>query len=651
MEHIGTGITTVFANFIESIGGGGNALLGFGSIITQVFGSVISREINNFISNIQAAKYNLEQLQNDIKLTESFGHLDLGSQKAVDQMVKLKKAAQDYYNVMSSSEINAYQGLVKNVGELRAQSEAYERLKNQAEAFNRVIDENQGFQIDKDVKFNLQELDQELQIVQESLTETFSAVKPDNLKESFDVISSNIKNLKSTLTDDVWNTLDSHGVLDELMKKTEWTSQEFQIAKRALQNLLNSARTGIGNTGAVQQLGQQARYTAEQADYAAKKARAFIEQVKQFSTVKSFVDLASSIGGIASSINSLVNLTKVWENENLSAGQKVLQTFTNLSFAVGMLHNGLQRFKTSFSNIINHFFAATAAAKAMGEAQLATALQTNTLTASFFKLGTVLKANPIILVISGIAAAIAASIALYDKFTMSAKQAAQAIEQFGQKQKEASSNIKNFNAGKNELQDIKEEYQQLAKKASAITFDSNIDNLTEKERARYNQLKELVGKYNTEVGYEDARFIFKCATYNEADKTCEAGSALMIVNDDITINLYTFASSNYDYSLRPNDYYIIVKDDYIITSMNKAGIEPGVMKVYNRKGKNIKDVKNFISGYLKDEHITNMQYPAYDQDKIALYQCDKNAVHQIGIDFTDNFKVLSDDIIPDVTCY
>ena len=162
---------------------------------------------------------------------------------------------------------------------------------------------------------------------------------------------------------------------------------------------------------------------------------------------------------------------------------------------------------------------------------------------------------------------------------------------------------------------------------------------------------ELTGKYNTEVGYEDARFIFKCATYNEADKTCEAGSASMIVNDDITINLYTFASSNYDYSLRPNDYYIIVKDDYIITSMNKAGIEPGIMKVYNRKGKNLKDVKNFISGYLKNEHITNMQYPAYDQDKIALYQCDKNAVHQIVIDFADNFKILSDDIIPDVTCY
>ena len=162
---------------------------------------------------------------------------------------------------------------------------------------------------------------------------------------------------------------------------------------------------------------------------------------------------------------------------------------------------------------------------------------------------------------------------------------------------------------------------------------------------------ELTGKYNTEVGYEDAKFIFKCATYNEADKICEAGSASMIVNDGITINLYTFASSNYDYSLRPNDYYIVVKDDYIITSMNKAGIEPGIMKIYNRKGKNTKDIKNYVSGYLKNGNIINMQYPAYDQDKLALYQCDKNVVHQIVMDLANDYKVLSDDILPDVTCY
>ena len=181
------------------------------------------------------------------------------------------------------------------------------------------------------------------------------------------------------------------------------------------------------------------------------------------------------------------------------------------------------------------------------------------------------------------------------------------------------------------------------KEVGLIKFDASL--------ARILSDTELVGKYNTEVGYEDARFIFKCATYNEADKTCVSGSASMIVNDDITINLYIFGSSNYDYSIRPNDYYIIVQDDYIIISMNKAGIEPGIMKIYNRKGKNLKDIKNYISGYLSNDHITNMQYPVYEDNKVTMHYCDKNVVHKSTIDLKNNFNTISDEIIPDVTCY
>ena len=161
---------------------------------------------------------------------------------------------------------------------------------------------------------------------------------------------------------------------------------------------------------------------------------------------------------------------------------------------------------------------------------------------------------------------------------------------------------------------------------------------------------ELEKKYNIEVGYSDAIFTFKCATYDEADKLCEAGSALMTI-DDITFNLYTFASSSYDYSLRANDYYIIVKDDYVILAMNKAGIEPGIMKIYTKKGKNIKDVKNYISGYLNGDHITNMQYPKIENDELSLFYCNKNKVYKTSLDLKNNFAVLSEEKIEGVSCY
>lgn len=162
---------------------------------------------------------------------------------------------------------------------------------------------------------------------------------------------------------------------------------------------------------------------------------------------------------------------------------------------------------------------------------------------------------------------------------------------------------------------------------------------------------ELTGKYNTEVGYSDVKFIFKCNTYNEADDICEVGSASMILTDDITYNLYTFSSSTYDYSLRANDYYIIVEDDYVIISMNKPGIDPGVMKVYNRKGKNIKDIRNYISGYLKEDHIINMQYPKYENGVLELYYCNKNNVVKTSLDLNNDFEVINEEKLSDVTCY
>ena len=185
---------------------------------------------------------------------------------------------------------------------------------------------------------------------------------------------------------------------------------------------------------------------------------------------------------------------------------------------------------------------------------------------------------------------------------------------------------------------------------TTTTVIAPVDINFEASLARVLSDTELVKKYNTEVGYNDAIFTFKCATYDEADKTCEAGSALMTI-DDITFNLYTFASSSYDYSIRPNDYYIIVQDNYVILAMNKAGIEPGVMKIYTKKGKSIKDIKNYISGYLNGDHITNMQYPKIENDELSLFYCNKNKVYKTSLDLKNNFAVISDEKIEGVSCY
>ena len=62
-----TGLTNGLANFIEALGGGGNTLLTFGSIFTNVFSKQIAESIDATIKNSQAAKYNLQQLEGVLK--------------------------------------------------------------------------------------------------------------------------------------------------------------------------------------------------------------------------------------------------------------------------------------------------------------------------------------------------------------------------------------------------------------------------------------------------------------------------------------------------------------------------------------------------------------------------------------------------------
>jgi len=58
LVSIGTTLVNLVGNFVEAIGGGGNALLLLGSSLTTLFSGVISKEINNIVTNMQNVKNN-----------------------------------------------------------------------------------------------------------------------------------------------------------------------------------------------------------------------------------------------------------------------------------------------------------------------------------------------------------------------------------------------------------------------------------------------------------------------------------------------------------------------------------------------------------------------------------------------------------------
>ena len=166
---LGTTLTNLFANFIESIGGGGNALLALGGIATQVFSGVISREINNIILNQQRARDNLNQLNADIQMTEKYGEIQGLSNEAINQTIELKRGIQEYYGLVNAEQINSYNNLVKESAQLRTKADEYKRLYDIASEAQGVLDSGKAFEINGEAYESLETYKQGLQQIKNTI--------------------------------------------------------------------------------------------------------------------------------------------------------------------------------------------------------------------------------------------------------------------------------------------------------------------------------------------------------------------------------------------------------------------------------------------------------------------------------------------------
>ena len=61
-----TSVTTLFANFAESLGGGRNLLLMLGSVGTQVFGTQIASSLATTINNLNSSKQAAANLRTEL---------------------------------------------------------------------------------------------------------------------------------------------------------------------------------------------------------------------------------------------------------------------------------------------------------------------------------------------------------------------------------------------------------------------------------------------------------------------------------------------------------------------------------------------------------------------------------------------------------
>lgn len=139
------------------------------------------------------------------------------------------------------------------------------------------------------------------------------------------------------------------------------------------------------------------------------------------------------------------------------------------------------------------------------------------------------------------------------------------------------------------------------------------------------------GNYHVELRYSGAKFNFNCTNFDKLKNECVAGSGLMDAGTAL-VPLYTYNKDEENYLTRPKDYHIIITDEYIILSFANSFKETGIVKIYDRKGKFIVELKDLILSYKADNKEHQGLYPTLNEGLIYYYTCDSNFVKVYGYD-------------------
>ena len=78
-------------------------------------------------------------------------------------------------------------------------------------------------------------------------------------------------------------------------------------------------------------------------------AKQNLEKYSMAGAINEFVNLASSIGQVASALSTLKNIGNIFSNENLTITEKIFQLFSAIGTSTAMLINGVTLLKKSFS--------------------------------------------------------------------------------------------------------------------------------------------------------------------------------------------------------------------------------------------------------------------------------------------------------------
>ena len=364
-----SGLVIGVAEYTEAIGDSKSALLQLGSVLTKVFGRSVSQSIATSISNIKKLTEQAEDFNAQAQILQQFKGIQVDDE-SYQNLLKMAEGVNKYKDTLSEAQIEEANAIMSGYNDAVNARDKWQEAKTYAENYYKFFTEEEVGSLDH--TFSNEQLDEyfkELNIKIGEYEQSLGASKKEinqNIEDrESDIIEAYINSAKRMIENKVIKNekleiklkaiLENYSKAGELITEEEDKKHLSDKQVEALKNFGDVygeiADNILKDTKKVKDTFKDAQKGMSDSQETAveemiKNWDDFINKIDIQSMTQYFVNITGNIMSIASAMNSFGNIPSIWKNEDLSTGEKILQTImaaTNtaqgLAAAYQLIHN------------------------------------------------------------------------------------------------------------------------------------------------------------------------------------------------------------------------------------------------------------------------------------------------------------------------
>ena len=388
-----TDVVELFGNLVDAIGGGKGALLLLGSVGSQVFGKQIASGLATTIMNMKTAKENASKLQAEMEILNQFDNANIDDERT-QHLINMKQQQLDLTKSLTAEERNISNEYIKQQNELYKEEDALKALADEAsvlyehltgdivqvgpqgegsedlaaklakesEEFQRYIDEVNG------VRASINELTKARNEYDKAggMTLSKDAEQAIKYKEAIDKTKLSIrdyisqmgklKNSYKLADEDQQKLIKAYDDLIKVVGNVNSINLKNGKHVAALKEYYKATGEAVNHTGVkIKQLSEDMKHLSDRLEdnqehvaILTQRWNNFIQTIDLRNKIQQFTTLLGKVGQVASGIHTLSQITEIWNNQDLSTGEKFLQITTSLTMGLPMLINGLVQSVTTY---------------------------------------------------------------------------------------------------------------------------------------------------------------------------------------------------------------------------------------------------------------------------------------------------------------